>query len=184
MGLECVPASAVPALTPGIDKVLRKRKHQGLQLEGELNEGLGKRRAQTRLRCVCNKFSFKVASSGIAGSRELSRVATMLLCQALQFGLFSALSCMHYPNKSVGISSEASTRGAVTPCPALSHKNGKYLQLLPGMRKIAFPSTLRSGHRWKLEEAGSFSFETSLYKGKEFFVFGRRTTKVFALITF
>lgn len=144
----------------------------------------GKRRAQTRLRCVCNKFSFKVASSGITGSSELSRVATMLLCQALQFGLFSALSCMHYPNKSVGISSEVSTRGAVTPCPALSHKNGKYLQLLPGMRKIAFPSTLRSGHRWKLEEAGSFSFETSLYKGKEFFVFGRRTTKVFALITF
>lgn len=102
----------------------------------------GKRRAQTRLRCVCNKFSFKVASSGVAGSRDLSRVTTMLLRQALQFGLFSALCCVHYPNKSVGISSEVSTRGAVTPCPARSHKNGKYPQLLPGMRKIAFPSTL------------------------------------------
>lgn len=91
---------------------------------------------------------------------------------------------LHYPNKSVGIISEVYTRGAVTPCPALSHKNGKYLQLLPGMRKIAFPTTLRSGHHWNLEEAGSFSFETSLYKGKDFFVFGRGTTKVLALITF
>lgn len=91
---------------------------------------------------------------------------------------------MQYPNKLAGISSEVSTHGVVTPCPALSHKNGKYLQLLPGMRKIAFPSSLRSGHCWKLEEAGSFNFETSLYKGKEFLVLGLRTTKVFALITF
>jgi len=91
---------------------------------------------------------------------------------------------MHYTNKLAGISSEVSTRGVVTPCPALSHKNGKYLQLLPGMRKIACSSSLRSGHLWKLEEAGSFNFETSLYKGEEFFVFGWRTTKVFALITF
>lgn len=91
---------------------------------------------------------------------------------------------MHYPNKFAGINSEVSTRGVVTPCPALSRKNGKYLQLLPGIRKVAFPSSLRSGHCWKLEEAGSFNFETSLYKGKEFFVFGWRTTKVFALITF
>lgn len=88
---------------------------------------------------------------------------------------------MHYPNKLPGISSEVSTRGTVTPRPALSHKNGKYLQLLPGMRKIAFPSSLRSG---QLEEAGSFNFETSVYKGKGFFVFGWRTTEVFALITF
>lgn len=85
---------------------------------------------------------------------------------------------MHSPNKLVGISSEVFRRSAVTPC------HGKYPQLLPGMRKIAFPSSLRSGHHWKLEEAGSFNFETSLYKGKESFVFGWTTIKVFALITF
>lgn len=100
------------------------------------------------------------------GSRaELQPCSSVRLC-SLGFSL-------HYPNKSVGISSEVSTRGAVTPCPALSHKNGKYLQLLPGMRKVAFPTTLMSGHHWNLEEAGSFSFETSLYKGRVLCVWQR-----------
>lgn len=34
-----MPASAVPALTPGIYKVLRKSKNQRLHLDSELKEG-------------------------------------------------------------------------------------------------------------------------------------------------
>lgn len=170
-----MPASAIIGLTPGTSKVIAwslrglsqgKQESKTTPRRWAERRWKGKRTAQTRLRYDCNTFSLKVASSGIAGSGDFSKVITQLLQWVLQFGALSALSCMHYLKKLAGISSEVSTHSVVTPCTTLSHKNGKYLQLLPGMRKIAFPSSLWSGHCWKLEEAGSFNFETSLYKGK------------------